>query len=193
MHADGTFVLHAPLYYSEGDAEAFVKRNRAWIEARRREYQSVRLDLSDGAVLRLGGSSRKICTGAPRIFEDRVFLPEKGRSEALVALLKKYTRERMAAFVARLADEYAFIYRSISVTSARGRWGSCSAGGRLSFSFRGAFLDDECARYLAVHELCHTRHMDHGRAFWAEVEAIVPGCKKIRARLKKQNYIMNYL
>ena len=47
--------------------------------------------------------------------------------------------------------------------------------------------------YLAAHELCHTRHMDHGPQFWREVETILPDYRTIRKELRKYAYLMGYL
>ena len=77
--------------------------------------------------------------------------------------------------------------------TARGRWGSCNANGAIAFSFRTAFLSEAQARYVAVHELCHTRHLDHSPAFWREVEEIIPDCAAIRASLRAASVVMTWL
>ena len=99
----------------------------------------------------------------------------------------------MAKLVEAYAVRYGFSYTALRISSARGRWGSCSAVGHLSFSFRIALLSEEEARYIAVHELCHTRHMDHSAAFWTEVRAILPDYVLIRKGLRKKSMIMQYL
>jgi hypothetical protein len=37
------------------------------------------------------------------------------------------------------------------------------------------FLPADTVEYLMIHELCHTRHLDHSKAFWALVQTHCPG------------------
>ena len=36
------------------------------------------------------------------------------------------------------------------------------------------FLPADTVRYLMIHELCHTHHLNHSRAFWQLVERCCP-------------------
>ena len=49
------------------------------------------------------------------------------------------------------------------------------------------------ARYVAAHELCHTRHMDHSPAFWDEVGKIVPEYPLIRKGMRAKGAVMKWL
>lgn len=60
----------------------------------------------------------------------------------------------------------------ITVRDTTTRWGSCSSTGTMSFSWRLAFAPTEIMRYVIMHELAHTKHMDHSPAFWATVTAL---------------------
>lgn len=194
VDANGRIVVRAPKPMRMVQIERFVTQHTDWIERRRRQLESARPDFSDGAVLVLYGQRYTIGTGArARIANDRILLPALEREKALISLLKKISRQYMSALVRELAEEYQFKYASVRCSSARGRWGSCSAKGNLSFSFRTVFLSEREARYIAVHELCHTRHMDHSPAFWAEVKAIIPDCLLIRRGLKNKSSWMLFL
>ena len=48
----------------------------------------------------------------------------------------------------------------------RTRWGSCSTRGTISLNCCLLFQRPAVVRYLMIHELAHTLHMNHSRRFW---------------------------
>ena len=60
----------------------------------------------------------------------------------------------------------------IAVRDTTSRWGSCSTTGTMSFSWRLAFAPVAVMRYVVMHELAHTKHMDHSADFWATVREL---------------------
>ncbi len=62
--------------------------------------------------------------------------------------------------------------RHITLRDTSSRWGSCSATGNVSFSWRLAFAPYEVMRYVVMHELSHRKHMDHSKEFWANVSEL---------------------
>ncbi len=66
----------------------------------------------------------------------------------------------------------------ITVTGAKTRFGSCSGKNRISFSFYLMRYPEEAVDYVVVHELCHILHHNHSKAFYKEIEKILPDYKK---------------
>lgn len=62
--------------------------------------------------------------------------------------------------------------RRIALRDTTSRWGSCSSTGTMSFSWRLAFAPVDVMRYVVMHELAHTKHMDHSADFWATVREL---------------------
>lgn len=62
--------------------------------------------------------------------------------------------------------------KKICLRDTSSRWGSRSTTGTISFSWRLAFAPFDVMRYVVMHELAHTMHMDHSAAFWAEVSVL---------------------
>lgn len=94
--------------------------------------------------------------------------------KALESWLKRRAAGKLAPQLARLAAIHGFSFSSISIRKQRSRWGSCSSRGTISLNLKLLFLPPLLVRYIMVHELCHTRHMNHSRRFWAEVARIDP-------------------
>jgi predicted metal-dependent hydrolase len=81
-------------------------------------------------------------------------------------------------------------YRAVSISSAKTRWGSCSADNSIRFTFRLLYAPMAVIDYVVVHELSHTVHKDHSKAFWLEVEKYRPDWKIARKWLKDRRYLM---
>lgn len=99
----------------------------------------------------------------------------------------KYKRQAKALITSRLAElnrQYNFAYKKVSIRSQKTRWGSCSKSGTLSFNYRLLFVDPAIRDYVLVHELCHTRQMNHSARFWALVSQVIPHYKQYRAALR---------
>jgi predicted metal-dependent hydrolase len=93
-------------------------------------------------------------------------------------------RERLQYFSAI----YGYSYGKISIRNQKSRWGSCSKAGNLSFNYKIALLPAYLVDYVIVHELCHTVHFNHGKAFWNDVAKTIPNPKACRAQLRSGKF-----
>ena len=74
--------------------------------------------------------------------------------------------------------------RSIRITGARKRWGSCGARGSLNFSWRLMLMPSEAVDYVIVHELVHLFERSHSKRFWRKVAEIMPDYRVYRKWLR---------
>lgn len=74
---------------------------------------------------------------------------------------------------------------SVTIGSAKTRWGSCSSRRALRFTWRLMDYPPEAIDYVVVHELAHIVHLDHSREFYALVESVLPDYRQRAALLKK--------
>ena len=68
----------------------------------------------------------------------------------------------------------------VKITSAQTRWGSCSSKGNICFSYLLMRCPDEFIDYVALHEVAHLTHPNHGRGFYALIERHMPDYKRRR-------------
>ena len=182
---EGEVVVKAPLGVSKEYIEDFVEKHIPWIEKRLVAVSKrPKLCLCDGAELVLFGSSYLIKTGRARVDGGAVYLPSEKREEALSRLLKRFSLEVMGVLTERIAHRFGFVYKSVRISSARGRWGSCNRDGVIMYTFRVAFLPPSLLEYVIVHELSHTVFFDHSPAFWQVVKRVIPDWEARRKALK---------
>ncbi|MGD8379290.1 MAG: SprT family zinc-dependent metalloprotease [Gammaproteobacteria bacterium] len=108
-------------------------------------------------------------------------------SEAWRPVLQRWLAARARAefrpWLDALAQEHDLPYQRLRVAGQRSRWGSCSSRGTISLNYKLLFIAPRVVEYLMIHELCHTRYMNHSRRYWRLVEACEPDCHELDARL----------
>jgi predicted metal-dependent hydrolase len=101
-------------------------------------------------------------------------------------------REAMAYLPRRLshlAQSYGFEYARERFGNQSGRWGSCSTSGTISLNVALMNLPLELIDYVLIHELAHTKQMNHSPAFWDIVEECMPEYRQHRKILKTMSPI----
>jgi len=63
------------------------------------------------------------------------------------------------------------------------QWGSCSPSGRLTLNPWLVAAPREGIDYVLLHELCHLKHHDHSRNFYATLTRHFPDWKRVKERL----------
>lgn len=89
-----------------------------------------------------------------------------------------------------LASEYGFNFGKISVKRLRSRWGSCSPQGNLSFNYKIMQFEEDVTDYVIIHELCHTKVMNHSSDFWKLVKNILPNYRELKKALRNGEVVL---
>lgn len=87
------------------------------------------------------------------------------QKKVLMKKAKEYLPYRLEYF----AKLYGYSYDKCRLTHANTRWGSCSSKKTISLNIGLMKLPEVLRDYVILHELAHLNHMDHSKAFWAEV------------------------
>lgn len=111
-------------------------------------------------------------------------LKKKYIEQAATSEQKTYIEKTYLPILSNIAKENSFAYKSARVKALKSRWGSCSSHKEIVLNAFLAQLSSELIEYVLVHELVHTRHLNHGAAFWACLEDILPEYKSLRKRLR---------
>ena len=106
-------------------------------------------------------------------------------TEPRVAALKARAKAEIPPCVARFAEKMGVQPKSVRITSAKTRFGSCSGENGLCFSWRLMLYPPEAVEYVVVHELAHIREKNHSPAFYRLIADVLPDYKT-RERLLKE-------
>ena len=101
--------------------------------------------------------------------------------------LMKKAREYLPYRLEYYAKLYGYSYEKCRLSHANTRWGSCSSRRTISLNIGLMKVPEPLRDYVILHELAHLNHMDHSRAFWAEVASHDPKYKIHEKRLKMFN------
>lgn len=104
---------------------------------------------------------------------------------ALRRWLQDYASRRLIPWLQAVSDECGLPFVRATVRAQKTRWGSCSARRHISLNRHLLFLPPPLVRYLFVHELCHTLHLNHSRHYWALVIRHAPDYAAHEAELRR--------
>lgn len=85
---------------------------------------------------------------------------------AVIRAMRKKAEEYLPPLVQYWSSLFDLPYNKVTISKARSRWGSCSSKRDISLSFYLMLLPAHLMDYVILHELAHTREMNHGPKFW---------------------------
>lgn len=160
VNSDLSVTVRAPRSVSEKDIEEILKKKEAWISKHIEKIKETK--------------ERFEAEPTEKLTREKVI--------ALVEEALKVIPERVEYF----AKVIGVTYGKITVRNQKTRWGSCSSKGNLNFNCLLMLAPPEVLDYVVVHELCHRKQMNHSKAFWLEVEKVLPNYKEVRKWLKEE-------
>ena len=198
----GRVTVRAPKSCGEARIFAFLKDKESWILSRQAKAQGFieRLpseNLDGFTFLLLGRNCTVKLTDEKRVAFDAekyiVYVPRANAKTALVKWLKDNAKRILAEVTARTAERMGVTYRSMAITSAKTRWGSCTGDNAIRYTFRLIYAPKEVLEYVVVHELAHVLQKNHSKAFWVVVEKYCPAWKSQRKWLKDNAILIKIL
>ena len=194
--------VSAPLTMPLARIEAVVRESESWVLRKVREWSARQVPDAGWAAATLlpflgGALTRRLVSGPSRVERLDDHLVVRVRDPASAEAVKRavvgwYKRAASAHFgerVPALARAAGIAPPRLLLSSATARWGSCNTDREVRLAWRLVKAPPELVDYVICHELAHLRHMNHSRAFWAEVERQCPAYRSLRARLFATDFL----
>ena len=189
IERDGQVSVLVPDKLTDRQIEDLLESKRKWIYRNLAEWQDlnarkVHRDYVNGeGFLYLGRSYRlKLVSdlAEPLMLKDGYFClrTTNGSLPDADAAFKAFYREkgtvrippRVAYYQAKMDVEP----KAVKVLDLKHRWASCSPGGNLNFHWKCMMAPLTILDYIVVHELAHLIYPNHTKAFWNEVDKVMP-------------------
>ena len=121
--------------------------------------------------------------------ETQLWVWTPNESTQIAPLLRQWLNVRakstLQPWLNEVSAETGLAYKKLTVRAQKTRWGSCSSKKHINLNRALMFLPADVVRYLMIHELSHTVHLNHSHAFWALVAHWSPQYKKFETQLNQ--------
>ena len=184
--------LTCPARISRHKALAWAADQKDWVDAQLAKVLPAN-PFAPGSLIPIEGRDvliewRERDGRTPRLDGDRLRCggPYEGLAGRVESFLRRRAVELLSLETAEFAAAAGVAPKSVSVGDADTRWGSCSASGRIRYSWRLILAPPQARRFVVTHEVAHLVHLNHGRDFKAlERQLYGPGLAEAQALLRR--------
>ena len=204
INKEAQLIIRAPHLMPQRSIQRFLTEKESWIKTkqaqqRKRLAEVPKKKFRNGESFLFLGESYELMIQdqwKSKLSFQKGFIMCSSVLHKSETFMKQWYREEARRLIGERVDHYAtrhnLVYQAIKITSARKRWGSCNRLKNLSFSWRLIMAPMEVVDYVVVHELAHTREMNHSQKFWKLVEATYPKYKTAEKWLKDHGHKLSF-
>ncbi len=197
--------IRAPRWVSVADIEKMIQKREDWIQKKlvqfadwQKEVGTQAVRFADGEYIPYLGKPLTMVLDpqATTVYKkDDEFGPQlivnltkNASSERIRDLVQVWFRKEAERYIGErlkaIAANALVSYSGWGLSSAKGRWGSCSADRKIRLNWRLIHLEPSIIDYVIAHELAHLDEMNHSARFWKRVAEIDPHYLEARQKLK---------
>lgn len=98
------------------------------------------------------------------------------RPAILSGWYRTFAHTHLSTRISELSAEHRLPFKRLFIRSQRTKWGTCSTKGNISLNWRLVLAPKYVGEYVILHELMHTKVLNHSHRFWVLLKAIYPRC-----------------
>jgi hypothetical protein len=206
IRPDGHVRVSIPAWAPYKAGVDFAKTRLNWIEENSQNRAQGLLQAGQviGKAHRLRFmSSPAVSKIATRVYEGNVIVThphtvdphdaavQKAAEQAAIRALRAQATKLLPQRLETLAKRHGFSYRTVRVKQLRSRWGSCDQQGNVVLNLYLLQLPWDCIDYVLLHELTHTKIMQHGPVFWQAMAEVLPNVSDLRKTMKEYQPVLH--
>ncbi len=197
LNSSGEIKVSLPYFVPWSVAENFVNNQSEWLSnqvASHKQYLPVnnsKIGKNHTLILKKGDKLKTYVkagvitiTYSTNINDTSVIIASK---KAIKRALSQEAKEILPDRLEQLAKMYSYTYKSVKVKPMKTRWGSCDTHKNIALNCYLMELPWPLIDYVIMHELAHTKHLNHSQSFWQEVHSHTPNYKESKKHLKEKH------
>jgi predicted metal-dependent hydrolase len=201
--SDGKVRVTVPFWATYAEALSFVNSKSQWIQSNMPLQQGLlwsgmhvgkahrllfKTSADESIRTRIAGSEIHIMRPASLMITHEAV--QEAAHKACVRALRTEAQKLLPVRLRHLAEKYDFTYSSVRVKQMKGRWGSCDSKKHITLNLFLMQLPWHLIDYVLIHELTHTKHLNHSPEFWTEFMRHEPRAKQYRTAIKSHRPIL---
>ena len=187
---DNSVVVNCTKNTSVDKIEAFLSEKSGWIEKHLQKNKQTNdrfCNVIEGRAVLIKG------VGVPFRLSDYNYFGEDAVVVTSPSKLKSAYVKNLGGEFLQLLNEISaktkLRYSKVTFRSYKSRWGCCDKRGDITFNYKILMLPKDLWAYVIVHEMCHTVHLNHSKAFWNCVAAYLPDYKILIKKIKQYSFV----
>ena len=195
VDANGCVKVSYPWFTSQAMAIAFLNKKSNWVQEQQEKLLHVwKSGQSITPALKMFIAQDNIKRPIKRLSSNGITFifpygfprssQQKYIERTVIDEQKTYVEKTYLPILSRLARENGFEYKSARVKALKSRWGSCSSHKDIVLNAYLSQLSFDLVEYVLLHELAHTRHLNHSSVFWECMSSTLPEYKSLRKKLR---------
>lgn len=189
--------MTVPPYSSERQVKLFLEHAKVWLKntwAKQQVILASQAEIELPQQLQLCYSDQCLSLeyldlGKRLFVEDEqrqcLQLHQDAAPAALTEFVKAKAKQILPLKLHQYAQQHRLKVKQLRIATPKRRWGSCSVDQRIMLHAGLLLMPEPYADYVIMHELAHTREMNHQAGFWNLLEQIYPAAKQRQRELKQ--------